>query len=419
MRVGNNELDEGQKKTASSFLHIKQMAKNAYESIKKEAKNASDALCENAKRTSEYQEKYDALMNEKKTRSLSEHEKERAKILSDNIAYSEQLRRDEFSALKQRLTMQQITEEEYYTALAALRDKYFSQGSDKWHKYTLQIAAYNQDVIQSQKKELEGALKSIDAEYEKGYNNILKKQEQMLDKLNSYSKIYNKVSLKMPDGNTLEWIDLSNLDADIKHIKNYKNTLETMQKRVNKMFDGMGLDKKKTASLQSQFFEQITELNIHEGSALANKLMGMSENELGGFMSKWVEKVDLTEEIANSFYAEENKRLFENYSAEMATSFSSLLKEKFSDVPETFFMTGENSAYSFKEGFLNAMDEVVNSLGIEMYKKMEMLLPEFKNANVNNVTNNSNYNIYGSSSPELTALEIYKQEEIKRMLTGG
>ena len=34
------------------------------------------------------------------------------------------------------------------------------------------------------------------------------------------------------------------------------------------------------------------------------------------------------------------------------------------------------------------------------------------------VENSTSYNIYGNSSPQSTALEIYKQDQLKRMLVG-
>ena len=70
--------------------------------------------------------------------------------------------------LKWRLDMGYITEAEYYSQLAALRDKYLDESSDKWRSATLAIHKYqvsqNGNTLDEIKKQYNSAISAIDDE---------------------------------------------------------------------------------------------------------------------------------------------------------------------------------------------------------------------------------------------------------------
>lgn len=70
--------------------------------------------------------------------------------------------------LKWRLDMGYITEAEYYSQLAALRDKYLDETSDKWRSATLEIHKYqvskNGDTLDEIKEQYNDAISAIDDE---------------------------------------------------------------------------------------------------------------------------------------------------------------------------------------------------------------------------------------------------------------
>lgn len=70
--------------------------------------------------------------------------------------------------LKWRLDMGQITEEEYYEQLAALRDKYLDESSDKWRQATLAIHNFeeksNKKKLDNLKDQYDDAIAAIDEE---------------------------------------------------------------------------------------------------------------------------------------------------------------------------------------------------------------------------------------------------------------
>lgn len=385
----------------------------AFEKIEAENIRVTESICENAKKAANYQAEYDALMNQKRTRTLSTHENKRARILKSNIDYYKTLREEEFNDIEVKLKMNEISEEQYYSRLTALRDSYFEKGSDEWNKYTIKIIEYNRSVIEEQQKEIE-------ENFSKSYENILKKQESVREKLDDNLKIYETVQFDMGKGQKSEWLRLANIDEDLQILKNYNNSLLSAKEKANEIFESLGLDDEKTANLESKFFEQIASLSVGDSIAFSNHINFISDDELTDFITKWVQKVDLSEAISKNLYADESERLMENYAFEISESFADALNKRFENVPDTFFSSGVNSALEFKNGFLSAINDAIESINIELNNKISALMPDLNVlAQGNSVTNNSNYNIYGTTSPQQTALEIYKQDEKKKMLVGG
>ena len=112
--------------------------------------------------------------------------------------------------------------------------------------------------------------------------------------------------------------------------------------------------------------------------------------------------------------------MLEGYATDISSTFIDTLSENFGEIPDTFFANGKESALEFKNGFLSAVDEAIDSINVELNNKISALMPDLNILSQgNSVTNNSSYNIYGAVSPVETALEIYKQDEKKKMLIGG
>lgn len=105
--------------------------------------------------------------------------------------------------LKWRLDMGYITEADYYSQLATLRDKYLDETSDKWRSATLEIHKYqvskNGDTLDEIKKQYNNAISAIDDEI-KQHNRELEDEdiEQQIadvekqlqyDRLDEYSRM--------------------------------------------------------------------------------------------------------------------------------------------------------------------------------------------------------------------------------------
>ncbi len=408
------------KSFSEAFKQIEEVADKAFSQIEQKSKEASRGTISSWKKTADYQAEYDELLNQKKFRTLSDYENKRLKVLKNGIDFYKNLRDMEFDDIKTKLALEEISNEEYYQALAILRDRYFATGSKEWNKYTLEIAKYNKDVILEQEKEIEEMLGGIEEKYSKSYSNILSKQNEIREKLDDDLKIYETVHFSMGEGRESDWLRLTNIDEDLQILKRYNNALISAKEKVNEIFDGMGIGEDKASQMKSHFFEQITDLSIGKGTAFANHINNQPDEELQEFIEKWVEKVDLAEAISKNLYADESEQLLKSYANDMSQAFSKTLNEKFGEIPASFFVNGKKSALEFKEGFMSVIDDAVNGISAELSLKISELMPDLKVISQgDSVTNNSNFNIYGADSPTQTALEIFKQEEKKKMLVGG
>ena len=367
-----------------------------------------------------YRTEYEELMNTKKLRSLYSNESKRLQILKSNLDYYDSLRDQDFERLKTSLDLKLISEEEYYTRLADLRDTYFEKGSNEWAKYTIQITKYNSEIIEEQKEQLINMFENVNSEYLESFNALISKQENMKDKLMGISDIYNKISINgAKDGESYTWLQLSNIDTELEALKNYNDALLNVQEKVNSIFDTMDLDEKTIQKMQSMFFEQLAELNIQDATGFSNYLSNMDTARLSDYLTKWVEKINLSDAISKKLYSDEADNLFNAYVQDISETFESGMEEIFSSVPNSFFETGSLSAYQFGNGFLDVIDDIMTNISNEIIKKRELLIPDFSyGQSSNNIVNNSNYNIYGAYDMAQTILELQRIEKRNRMLVG-
>ena len=367
-----------------------------------------------------YRTEYEELMNTKKLRGLYSNESKRLQILKSNLDYYDSLRDQDFERLKNSLDLKLISEEEYYTRLADLRDTYFEKGSNEWAKYTIQITKYNSEIIEEQKEKLINMFENVNSEYLESFNALISKQENMKDKLMGISDIYNKISINgAKDGESYTWLQLSNIDTELEALKNYNDALLNVQEKVNSIFDTMDLDEKTIQKMQSMFFEQLAELNIQDATGFSNYLSNMDTTRLSDYLTKWVEKINLSDAISKKLYSDEADNLFNAYVQDISETFESGMEKIFSSVPNSFFETGSLSAYQFGNGFLDVIDDIMTNISNEIIKKRELLIPDFSyGQSSNNIVNNSNYNIYGAYDMAQTILELQRIEKRNRMLVG-
>lgn len=391
-----------------------------YKNVAEKTIDVNEDLNTRLTKAAAYRAEYEELMNTKRLRGLTATETKWAQTLKNNIEYYDSLRDQEFENLKTRLNLQEISEEEYYAQLTVLRDTYFKEGSSEWAKYTIEISQYNLKSIEEQKKNLINIFDEINAKYDESINALLKKQENAYNKFVGISDIYNKISINgAKKGETYNWLQLSNIDQELYELKNYSEAITRLKEKTDSIFDNMDLDKNTSDKMKALFLDQIAKLNVTEATGFSNYLLNINESRLSDYLGKWVEKINLSDFMSKNLYSDQANNLIKSYTQEMSDTFTAELNEKFSSIPDSFFESGSLSAEQFKNGFVNAIDEVMIDLSNEITRKINSLLPDVSlGQNSKNIVNNSNYNIYGAVQPAQTALELYKQEAKRRMLVG-
>ncbi|MBQ7794708.1 MAG: phage tail tape measure protein, partial [Clostridia bacterium] len=99
-------------------------------------------------------------------------------------------------SLKNSLTLGVITEEQYYSQLAQLRDAYFKEGSEDWEKYSLDILKYSIDSAEEQKEALSDIYESILSDTQQKLEAVKAAQERMSESLSGMSNGFGTITYK-------------------------------------------------------------------------------------------------------------------------------------------------------------------------------------------------------------------------------
>lgn len=416
-------IKQYQKQADEYEKYLERIAELAENNIKKSSDNTAEHIKDNIDDCERYSSSEAAKSVELQTETQRVIADLRAKGFDDYKS----LRDKEFNDLKIQLASKEISEEDYYSRLAGLRDAYFDEGSNEWAKYTLQIAKYNQRVVEQQQTIIDKMTDSVCAaadetaeRYNESFNKLLNKQNSLKNKLQNISRIYDTIEIGNSGKDSYRWLQLSDINSELELLKNYNANFIEAKKKLDGIFDSFGFDKKKTAKLKSDFIEEIAGMNIGDATYFTKYLTNISSDRLTDYISKWAEKNELESLIPSEIYKEESEQLAEQYAADMSESFTKSLEECFGEIPDSFFESGSKSALQFKEGFTEALDGVINDISTEINRRIAKISPNINVSGENGqVSNYSNYyNIYGSGDPYQGAIEIYKQDIKKRMLTG-
>lgn len=416
-------IKQYQKQADEYEKYLERIAELAENNIKKSSDNTAEHIKDNIDDCERYSSSEAAKSVELQTETQRVIADLRAKGFDDYKS----LRDKEFNDLKIQLASKEISEEDYYSRLAGLRDAYFDEGSNEWAKYTLQIAKYNQRVVEQQQTIIDKMTDSVRAaadetaeRYNESFNKLLNKQNSLKNKLQNISRIYDTIEIGNSGKDSYRWLQLSDINSELELLKNYNANFIEAKKKLDGIFDSFGFDKKKTAKLKSDFIEEIAGMNVGDATYFTKYLTNISSDRLTDYISKWAEKNELESLIPSEIYKEESEQLAEQYAADMSESFTKSLEECFGEIPDSFFESGSKSALQFKEGFTEALDGVINDISTEINRRIAKISPNINVSGENGQVSNysSYYNIYGSGDPYQSAIEIYKQDIKKRMLTG-
>lgn len=344
------------------------------------------------------------------------------KNLQKQSAEKQDMQDREFRYLKNSLDLGLISENDYYKQLAVLRDKYFTQGSDGWEQYTMDILEHNQKMVTEQKKLIQSIFEEMSSEIADNAEEIQKTQEKMAEKLSDFGGLYDEVSYKF-NGQKGSFMRMHDIESDIAVLQEYNDALSTLKGRIDQLWtkDGVSPEEAaKNAEIRKAFFSEIRDMSVIDGLNFAEYFLQQPDTKIDSYLQAWAEKQDLSKAIARNLYGEEAQEFFTESVDNMAGQMLAQLKEKFGQLPENFFEEGVASALGFGQGFLNELDAVFAQLKTEIAAKTAELSASVNGGiGTQNTQNISNYTIYGAESPYKTAMQIQRQETMNRMLAGG
>ncbi len=351
------------------------------------------------------------------------------KKLSDHEKYQKKLLEREYDDLKNSLDLGLISEQEFYLKLKDYRDKYFEVGSDKWQEYTIDILKYCQDtanqIAEAQKAAILDVFTEMSQSIDASYEELESVQNKMAGKLKSYGSLYHENTFYNPKNEkTYWWLSLGDIESEIKVLENYNNALASTKELLYKVFptSGEGIDIEANKGYIKDFFSLLSDMSVEEGMTFSAFLARLPEDMSREYLLSWSKKQNLSEEIAKNLYSDEAQDIYDKNIENMASSMIAKLEESFGTLPDNFFEEGVASALGFGEGFITSMEGVFQTIRQKLELGLQTLTPNTSvfgpNGGSTVIENTTSYNIYSNGSPKSTAMEIYKQDTLKRMLVG-
>ncbi len=284
-----------------------------------------------------------------------------------------------------------ISQEEYWVALAKLRDKYFSEGSDAWFEYSDEIA------------EMQKA----------SFEEIANAQDKLAEKLKGSASIFSKSTFIGEDNPDILFEEgtktsLRNFEKENEALLAYRDAIGKLKERSH---DILGED-------FSKFFSIFAEMSVAEGTEAVNTLLGASDDRFRRTLEGWKEYQENSDVFASEFYKDDFAELREAFEGEWG------------QLPDTFFDIGKESMQQFGDGFIAPLQTLLDDVKSQVESSLRTLFGG-QNVSVNasnqqrempsNTTTN-NYSVYNLTASENTVseqLRAIRQEEETKKLRGG
>lgn len=192
----------------------------------------------------------------------------------------------------------------------------------EWNDKQVEAArSAEKEAAQARLKELE----AFQSEYEDALEEITNAQSSMAEKLAGYGDLFTEAEGKLT---------LGDLQGDIDQIRAYGAALTELEDR--RIPDGL--------------MDEITDMDVSDALAYAQKLLSMSDEKYDKYMELWEEKQAAAKEVAEKFYRDELSELQTEYVDKIPESLSGL-KAEMEDV-------GADSAQGLADGFSSMLGTI-------------------------------------------------------------
>ena len=236
----------------------------------------------------------------------------------------------------------ELSDAEYYKALQAYRDKYFTEGCENWDKYTDEIFKINEECIASQKEAIRGVFEDITKYADDSINAVLEKRNALEDKLKGEGGFFKKVTINDGEETLFTFGDT---DEYKKTSEEFTNALVEAEKRLKDT--GLMNEEQITAVM-----DEMMSMSAKEGTTAANSIIRASDMELNSAVKDFLAWYEATEKGAADVYQDEYEDTVDKISEYMTEAFSTAGLE----IPEGFFDIGSVSADNFASAFKEKLD---------------------------------------------------------------
>lgn len=340
-------------------------------------------------------------------------------FLRDNVNKIRSLRQEELKCLEASYDLGIISTEEYYQGLENYRDRYFRKGSAKWIDYTAEILEHNKKLADEQEKALLDAAETTADDIKNVFSALEKEQAALSEKMQNLP-IHQNNKLKSGEG-TIEFVSLANIEKQNDVLEEYLYYMSEAQRKISDFWrtdtDDAALNEK-NAGLKRDYFSQMRDMSIEDALDFAKALLGNTEEALYKHLGAFEEREMLAESISKALFSEETADAADSAARNLGKNFSDALADELSSLSGKFFSSGESACESFGEGFMATLDRVLSGLSSRISAGVMALGYDnlLSGGDTNNIENNTNYNIYGSSTPTETIRLMREKEQMKKMM---
>ena len=120
-------------------------------------------------------------------------------------------------------------------------------------------------------------MSGISSSYEKRYDDLIDKQNNLISKLKSAGDLFSISGAGI--------MTVNDITEQTKQIKDYVNKLQSIKEKVS-----------------SDLFDEIATYDMKEGSAFIDRLLSMSESDLKAYLDAYQEKMNLSQQLGESTY---------------------------------------------------------------------------------------------------------------------
>ena len=372
-----------------------------YTDVTEKAGDIAETEAERKARLAKEEAERQALLN----KQLVGGAKSTAKAEKDVAKEIEQARDKRFKDLKFNLDMGYITEKQYYTGLETLRDTYFTQGSDDWQKYTLEIYNYQKETYEKVEKDVKDTFAKIADSAIAEIDEVKKAQDGLANKLKNHANLFQKVRIT-GGGKTTEFTRLGDLSQATKELEEYGELLKQLKDR----------------GISGELFEQIRGMDIQDAVTNSKVLLDASEGDFKKYNELFAENQRTAVSVAGEAYADDMKNAVMNSVKNLLGGLNELTDE--------YSGLGEAYATAIGSGFLTALDGVFVKVREGLTNQMNGLDAAMGGYNsataggAESVTNNTSLSLNvtpqntSTSFPTQWLTQLFRTAEIKGIIKG-
>lgn len=220
------------------------------------------------------------------------------------------------------------SEKKKYEKLIETQNKYKTAYQDASSEFLTEFSTALSEYSSKAQEYINDTLNNIGDKYQDKYDQLISKQNSLIDKMKSAGNLFTVSSAGV--------MTINDIQEQTKQINAYADQLNKIRSKVSE-----------------ELFEEITSFDMKEGAAYMSQLLAMSAADLSAYNKAYTEKIKAAESASEKLYASDIQKVGKEYQNELNKALADLPKQLQELGVETMkgFVTGltTNTDYMSKE----------------------------------------------------------------------